>query len=348
MRHTALKKKFTQDSVIQRLIIYFTNGDYLTIRHSEICKPSFDLYNRLILKDREYYAVGHSGFIKLRIQPGKAKGEERALHNHSEYVKNRKAYIENRLTSEDTIDYIEIYNELNWHDSIYGDIYATLEGEYLYLHFKENEKYGSFSSDYHYIDLEEPSIKMISSIKLDFENCDGIEVYNDEIKELNLEYEEKLVWNSSGYIRSLKQGYMIIDFNNSHKNRDVNILSFYGNNKTTLMNIKRRICGREISYIDICNLYVYFEYNLNSKGTIINVPEIKKYVDNDANEKDSEYGELYGYHPHHYYDDYDYDDEDEDNEDDEWNESYYESGYAKKLKDGSIIIIFGKKQPEKE
>ncbi|MBQ8146163.1 MAG: hypothetical protein IJ039_05215 [Clostridia bacterium] len=324
MTYTVPKKVFTRESKIDRMEIFFSNGDYFTIRKNEICNVSITFYDRLVKKGVRYYAVGHSGFIKLRIQPGKAKMELRCLHNSKEYVKNRKQYIENRTTTESYIEFIELYNQLNWSDCIYGEIYATLEGEYLYIRFKENERYGAWESNKHCVDIAPPSKDMIFKMNVDFENCDGIDVYNSEIEEMNLEFSEELAWESDGYVRRVKGGYLKIKFDKCYQNRKVSLIC---DAKKGLKHLEKRICGKGTDVVDICHLYMEFYRCYGQWGEVLTIDSINKYEAKATELSIDDYGDYNLYYEEHI-------DESED-------EEAFVSGHAEKLKNGSIIIVFG-------
>lgn len=330
MTYTVPKRVFSKNSIIDRIKVFFSNGDYLTIRKNEICNISITFYDRLIKKGMEFHPVGQGGFIKLRIQSGKAKSESRYLHNGGEYIKNRKKYIEDRMVTDSYIESIEIYNQLNWSDRIYGDMYATLEGEYLYIRFKENERYGTWMSDSHFVDIAPPSKKLIFKINLDFENCDGIDVYSGEIKEMNLEFSDKLYWNSDGYGRCVIGGSLLIKLED-FESRSVQL--YYNIKKPKLKHIEKRLCGRKgMEMVDICHLYLEYYRHCGEMGERIGIDSLN--VDDDTDEIPSidDYGD-------HYAENRNWDELDEY----EYECVPFESGYAKKLDDGSILIVFGKR-----
>ncbi|MBQ7761298.1 MAG: hypothetical protein IJ400_04505 [Clostridia bacterium] len=328
MTYTVQKKIFNKDSVIERMEIHFLNGDFITIRKNEICNISITFYDMLLRHKNELFPIARDGFVKLKIQEGKAKNEERSLYNPDEYVANRKGYIEERCVYNDPIKFIKLYNQNNWSDIIYGDIKACMEGDNLFLRFKPHEGLGSWESNEHFVNLAHPSKNQIFKMRLDFENCDGIDVYNSEIIDMKLSFSQKLVWNSSGYTREVKGGYIKIKFENDFKNR---FFSIWNNGKPVkIKHLERRICGKDCESIDICNLYIdyYGCYELSGEHIAVN-SIYRPYEDDDLDD----------------YDDFDahYDSEEDEDYDEEYYDDYlFESGYAKKQKDGSILIVFGK------
>lgn len=329
MEYTVPKRVFINDSVIDRMEIYFSNGDYFTIRKNEICKVSVTFYDKLVVYGRTYCPVAQGGFIKLRIQGGKAKNEGRQLYNPKEYIKNRKSYIEDRTTTDCFIHHIKLFNVLNWNDIILGDIYATLEGEYLYIRFKENPRYGSYESENHSIILTPPKLDDIFKIRLYFENCEFFDVYKYEILSMNLNFDPKLEWDSSGgYGRYIKNGYIHIELDKSN-DRCFNI--FCDAKKPTIKHLKKRIYGKGIRETDICDVCIeyYMSYPLYQESLRIESLNSKEHCQQDTcNDYDS-FDSFYFY--------------EDDDENDDLCETY-ESGFAEKLDDGSILITFGRRK----
>ena len=150
-------------------------------------------------------------------------------------------------------------------------------------------------------------------MRLDFENCEVIDVFQDEIKEINFNFEKKLDWNADGYVRVIKNGYLCLKFDKSY-NDARKAYVFVKNNKPTLKDLEKRICGKGEDDIDICNLYItnyYCGYGLEQEE-VITLNNLSEYPENYSEE-----------------DEFDYD-------------IPYVSGYAQKQKDGSILITFGK------
>ena len=329
MTYTVPKKIFTKDSVIEKMEIHFLNGDYVTIRKNEICNISITFYDNLLRHKNKLFPIARNGFVKLKIQPGKTKWESRSLYNPKEYIENRKEYIENRCIYEDSIKFIKLYNQSNWSDIIFADIQAIMEGDFLFLKFKPNDSFGPWESDNHYVKLALPSRNDIFKMRLDFENCDGIDVFHYEILDMNLVFDEKLSWNSPGYTRCIKGGSIKIKFENDMECRYFSVWT--KNKKATVKDLERRICGKRISDVDICHLYLDFYEHLELTGEVLEVNSLYRETD------DKQFDDYDDFDS--YYDSIEYDDDEAYNE---YEENPFESGYAEKLKDGSILIVFGK------
>ena len=307
------KKKYDLNNVEEAQILLL-NGDFICLSKKEILNIEVVLYDKLVPFNNCYFPVAKSGFIKMKINNKKPKYDDSSVYDEKEYTKDRKSYIE-KVCIEEGVFAIRLFDDLNWHDTIIGNIVAKKEGDFLILVFSEFTSLGSADKENHVIKLKNIKKKDIRVLQLDFENCDGIDVYQDEIKEINLNFEKKLCWNSDGYARVVKNGYIRLKFDKDYNDaRKVNV--YVKNNKPTLKDLEKRICGKGEDDIDICNLYItnyYCGYGL-AQEEVITLNDLSKYPENYSEE-----------------DEFDYD-------------IPYVSGYAQKQKDGSILITFGKKR----
>ena len=309
--YTCKKKEYNLKE-IKKAQILLSNGDFIELLGKEIVDLGVTLYDRLVHFHNCYFPVAKSGVIKMKISNKKLKYDDSYTYNEKEYSKNRKSYIE-KVCVEEGVYAIRLFDELNWHDTILGNIVVKKEEEFIIFTFLEYPSLGTSNSDSHFINLKNVNKKDFKIIDLDFENCDSIAVYQDEIKEINLNFESGLDWNSDGYCRVIKNGYIRLKFNKDyHDGRKVSV--YVKNNKPTIKDLEKRICGKGEDDIDICNLYIsnfYCGYGLG-KEEVISLKDL------------SDYPENYG-------------------EDDCEDYIPYISGYAQKQKDGSILITFGKK-----
>ena len=312
------KKKFEREN-ISKALVFFKNGDFLEIHKNEIVAVSVNFYDNLIWNFREASPTVESGFIKLRIQEGKSKFESRFLHNQKEYTKNRKEYIENRLVKEGLIDRICIFDENSWHDTLFGDAYAELEGDYLFIRYQPNNLYGSYANENHTINLGVVTKSIIEKIYLSFENCESFEIYQEEIIDIQLNFHEKLDWNSSGFARTIRDGFIRLKLNPEISWRKINLEDEWKGKKSKgIASLEKRLVWKNnIDDIDICHLYITYDY----AGYSINREECIEINDIRPNEC--------------------FDSIEEDTYDD-----IFISGYAERQKDDSILIVFGKELPK--
>lgn len=310
--YTSKKKKYELEN-IERAQILFLNGDFIEISGKEILGLEISLYDRLVHFNNCYVPFVKSGFIKMKISNKKPKYDGSSVYNEKEYGKARKSYIENRCIEEGGFFAIRFFDDLNWADTILGNIIVEKDSDFLIVSFLEYPSLGSSAGENYVINLKDVNKKDFRVVCLDFENCDGIDVYQDEIKEIKLNFEKNLEWNSEGYIRVVRNGFIRLKFNKDYNDgRKANI--YVQNYRPTIKDLEKRICGKGEDVVDICHLYVsnYFCGYGMEKEEEIETKDLSEYSESPTNE-DNE-----GVLP-------------------------YVSGYAKKQKDGSIIIHFGKR-----
>ncbi len=163
---------------------------------------------------------GGKRVIKLKVdQTNHSLYHDVFLYNAEEYNRNRKTYIENRCVNEGGIKSVRLFNENNWHDTIYGNIVRELKDGFLILKFLNQPNLGSSSDEKHEVRLNSISKSIIRSIDLDFENCEGFTIYDEEISEIQLEFEKELVWGGGELHRSLKSGFIKFKFNKTFPKR---------------------------------------------------------------------------------------------------------------------------------
>ena len=313
-KYTVKKKEYDLKKV-EKAQILLLNGDFIELSGKEMVDLDVTLYDRLVHFNNCYYPVAKSGFIKLKIVNKKPNYDDSYTYNEKEYSKNRKSYVE-KVCVEEGVYAIRLFDKLNWEDTILGNIVVKKEEDLLIFSFLEYSSLGTSNSDSHFINLKNVNKKDFRVIHLDFENCDGIDVYQNEVKEINLNFEKELEWNSSGYCRVIKSGYIRLKFDKEYDfGRKTNLYIPKGK-FATFKHLEKRICGKGEDDIDICHLYI-FNYHCGygfEKEEVISLNDLSEYPENYC--EDDEYEE---YIP-------------------------YISGYAQKQKDGSILITFGKKR----
>ncbi len=305
-------------TTLQKYQILLLNGDFIELSKKEILSLEVVLYDKLVHFNNCYFPVAKSGFIKMKIDNKKPKYDDSSVYNEKGYSKDRKSCIE-KVCIEEGVFAIRLFDDLNWHDTIIGNIIAKKEGDFLIFSFIEYPAFGSSDRENHFIKLKNVNKKDIRVLHLDFENCEGIDVYQDEIKEINLNFEKELSWNANGYCRVIKNGYICLKFDKDYDFGRKTQLYVPNDKHANFKHLEKRICGKGEDDVDICNLYIsnyYSGYGL-SKEEVITLNDLSEYPENYS--EDDEY----------------------------YNDIPYISGYAQKKKDGSILITFGKKREER-
>ncbi len=317
------KKIFDRDDV-DRMLIFFDNGDYVNLPRKEIKSLNITLSDRLIWINNCLCPVGVGGEIKLLIKdkPTDYIYSDVFVCDKKEYNKSRKSYIVTRCLT-DRITHVRFFNDNNWHDTVYGHVTATMEDGLLTLSFINvfNEPKDDTKC---YIRLNDTTANNVDHITLDFENCEGFDIYKDEIKEMQINYAEKLVWGSGDMNREILNGYLLLQFQDLDY-RDTNL--FDDKKHNTIKRLIDRLCNKYyITNHDICHLYIEYDYAGfgDRRRECVEINDIRppEELPNDD-----------------YYDNDDYDDDDDD----------YEScpcfigGYCRKIGKNEVLICFGKK-----
>lgn len=262
-----IEKQKIDINKIKTLEIFFDNGDYVTIQKNEIVSFNATFYDRLIIRDDEIHPVIKEGILKLKINPTKKNlNTYDCVFDRKEYINNRKEYIENRCVNHGEIDYIKVYDQYNWSHTYFGYTKATIENNELiisYIPLNDDKS----DSKYHYIMLNNIKKDDIRYISLDFENCDGVDIYGTEIVDMNLNYSHTL-YDCSGFIKQLTSGYMLIKLDKEDYNRNVNTYT-HTKDKEPYISIMNRVCYKnKVSTHDICNLYIHYFDGRYKKETV--------------------------------------------------------------------------------
>ena len=299
------KKKTLIANGVEEAQIFFLNGDFFTLTKKEILEVSIKFYDELCVGERGFCAVAKSGFLKCKINGKNHRGNQ-LLYEDKEYGKDIKTYLENRCVKEGGIRYMRLFDENHWYVPFYCIANARMEDDFLIFEFQEQVGYAAAESEYHTIRARAITKETVEKIDLDFENCVGIEIFQEEIQEMQLNFEKELEWSSFSFTRKLRNGFIRLKFNKNITWRKSNVC--WTSERDTLTKIKNRLCGKGRSEIDICHLYITYNY----AGYCMELEECVE-VDDIRSAREIE--------------------------EDEW---IYISGYAEMQKDGSIMIVFGK------
>ncbi len=298
---------------ISKIELHFTNNDFLELSSLELVDKSIKLCDRLQRVGKGYCFFASEIILKFKIFSKRPKGyTAEYLCAKKQFLRNRKAYIENRCVNEQDLRNVQFYDNNNWHIDLFSNYTAEMDGEFLVIkgnyQGKSDDKEGS-------IYLRDIQLKDICYIHLDFENCEYFDVYNDEIVEFKPNYSEILCWGSGKLYREIESGYIRIKIANKDRRVSDWLKKHY-----TKKQLEERICGKEgVSEHDICHLYITSPYRLGDET--IEVKDVRTDAELCEIEKlEEETGEEIA--------------------------PCFIGGYAKKLDDGSICITFGKNAKE--
>jgi len=298
--------------------LFFRNGDYIELQKEEIIDVSLQFYDTLVAGEKGFCPVAKSGYIKCKLKEKRTKYDRALLYNEKEFRKDKKQCLENRFLNEGGLFYVRLFNEYCWHMGIYGDIVASKDGEYLLFSFKENETYGTFDDGYHKVKAPNITRKAVEKITLDFENCDGFEIFQEEIIDVQLTFERELTWTSSCYGREIRGGYIRLKLDKELTWRWVNVYNC-DERPLKIKKLERRLCGKGFDDMDICHLYITYRYAGYAMKRVECLDTKQIFPQNITPQN----GDI----------------------DDEFDDEIpYVSGYAKKEKNGTILIVFGKEK----
>lgn len=316
MEYTIKKTNFN-NKYTKYMYVFFENGDYISIDGSELLKNTVNVYDRLVRHNKGFCAVAESGCIEFKIKEGDPDKYSRVfLHDPQEFNADRKEYIERRCLNESRITEIWFFDKLNRHYELLGNFSAEADGKNLKISVLPQPHMGDALSDKHKISLGEIRKEDIFRIDLDFENCESFTVYSREIEEIGIMFDKKLVLGSSVFYRRIKDGFIILKLK---KDVHVRNCSLFNEKNLKRKDFERRLCGKiGSSAHDICHLYVDF-YHAGHGCALTECLELddlktQKEIDRLIKQEKDDAAIYYS----------------------------FESGYAKILKNRTIILTFGK------
>lgn len=231
----------------------------MTVHDFEIARANIFIYSRLVWHDNEICRVAYRGEVVLNIDDVyKAKDYELCVSDPDSYRNGRKRYIETRCKKGIIVKTVI--------HSVYDNSQFTLLGNFRiwncddgfcigYLTYLDGDMGGCGE---HYIDLPEITKSSAGLITLNFENCENVAVYHNEIVDIRLEYSQELYTEGwGGFYRQVTGGYIRVAFSYS-ANRDGALFGEEGGNAIDdISAIEKRLCGKSGESIhDICNLYI--------------------------------------------------------------------------------------------
>ena len=254
------KKTFSKDSVAF-LQIFFDNGEYVSVGGQEVEELSLRLYDRLILDENDLCPAAESGYLRLNIEP------------HAEFLFNtsfvceperlrdgRKVFIEDRLCA-GGITRIRIFDEHNWHFTLHGNIAAERDGNAIVLKFYQDALPHSAESARHTVVLNDISADIVNSIRFDFENCEEVTVFKDELVDIRFEFSKELAQSSSGCLRVPESGCIRLKLDKNIDRHSAALFGEWPETETPVQRIENCLCGKAgRSLHDICYLYIRYRY----------------------------------------------------------------------------------------
>lgn len=328
MRYKVAKEKINKKE-IDYIKIIFDNGDCFAISKNEIEDISLRLYDKLVLRNvycSTFCAVIESGYLKLKPskRPKKYLEYYTYLHNFQEFKQDRVSYIKKRLCEEGGVSTIEVNVLRGTNENVTEDVFVfncqaetIAEGELLVMKFMKSGD-GGYESDFHYIMLPDIYEGMVDNIKMDMENCESFYVFENEIVQMQLDFDEELDTGPYGYCRKIASGFLKIELDETigiAQRSDSRFFTYESSGNGELVD---RLCGKNgYGLHDICYLYISFKYfSPVNKEECIAVSDIRSEEELAEIER-LEAEELHEVSP------------------------YFLGGYAKRIDKNTVLITFG-------
>lgn len=264
MLYSAAKKEIRKEE-ISEITITFINGEYILLKaNKELCDISIRFCDDLIKSGHYFCPIATNGYFRFNVYDKQRylnSYKNPVFDNHGKLL-GRKAYIEKQVL-ENKIAYITIADENNWPTKIFGNAKAKIENGFLVVFYddtNENNANNDFS-----IQLPSVNKSNVKSIDFDFENCESIVVYTDEIEEINLSFSKYLCW-SGNYNRSINGGYVKLKLKNDFLfSRQTVLFEFEEKYKRpSNVAVENRLLGNGTH--DICHLYISFNDSNGEKN----------------------------------------------------------------------------------
>ncbi len=310
-RYTSKKQKFDKAGV-NKFYLHFQNGDSVSLCKQELLDLSINLYDALIADGNGFSPVAESGRIVISVAQKPSGYQSAHLYNMSEFRKDRKSYIENRCVNEGGLCAVEFCDDLNWGRTLYGDLSAEMKDGHLILTYLPKRSGGKCDGAEHTVSLRDVTKKSVRAISLDFENCEGFDVYDDEIVDLRLQFDPELCEGSGKLYRRIESGYLTVKLNRRNTFRNTNFLILP---HPTFKQLENRLVDAAVRCTghDICHLYIRYHDNLEEQ---LEIDDIRPEEELERLRKTEEEGER------------------PDGPD-------FIGGYCQRQDDGSIKIMFG-------
>ncbi|MCR5462696.1 MAG: hypothetical protein K6E87_06480 [bacterium] len=270
--------------------------------------------------DDGYCPYARSGYIRLNIKRH-AGGiyTESNIHNKKDLKNNRKDLIRKRLVEDGGLFRIKVFDENNWSKTIYGNFVASIDGDDILINAHPKTIDNDYSSNMFKLTVPDLNEFEIRKLELVLENCDYIEIFGDEIENINVKFNDELSWGSNELHREIVGGY--IDLKIEYKSyRSYELFD----EKATPNNIIKRLAGKKKEDLhDICLINVEMSCGLGEEiREQIGIKDTRPQEMIDAIEKAE-------------------DDDSLDNIDDLFDYPYFIGGVAKAMGGNKVRIEFG-------
>lgn len=257
MRYISKNNTITKDD-ISEIRLFFDNGNFVTVQDFEIERLDIVFYDRLVWSENEICRVAYNGEIAFNIDDSySAEDFELCVSDLDNYRKGRKRYIVDRCKSGIVKTVLTTAYNRSWF-TLFGNVKIIDRDGGFGIRFSPHlDRHGGTGE--HYIDLPDITKSSAGIVALNFENCETVTVYHDEIVDIKLEYSKELYMGCLGeFYRLVTGGYIRVALYD-RGDRDGVLWSDKSSKNfiDDLPAIEKRLCGKSGENIhDICNLYI--------------------------------------------------------------------------------------------
>lgn len=240
------------------LEICFDNGEVIIVTKNDVVDFAFTYYDRLVTHGRGFCPVARSGQLRLNIKDGEAVINDSFLNSNTDDLNSidflKKRFLKGGISS------LRFFDDNNWHYNNMGNFSPIVDGEYIIIEAYPNPLDEPFESDYFTVEPISLTKAHIFKIYFSLENCEGFDIFVNEIDSIDIVFDENLVWGSGDLEREIIGGSITFTIEKGVSFRKGLLIGNTSEYKTIRPSyIRKRLVGKEgEKEHDICSLYVEF------------------------------------------------------------------------------------------
>ena len=248
------KKSFVKKNELDSIMVVLDNGEYFTLHKKEVVDYNLVFLDKLMWFDCCACPVAKSGYIKLRIN-NKPEYNLGLLHSYKECRMYKKGFIEQKILDDCRVVSFIFTDKCGDDYGVLGNYKASLEDDCIVIRVVENDDV-SFQSNKFSIQLNPIRRPFIEKIKFKFDGEDSFEVFQEEIEDIQLTFDDELIGCGNGYIRSLKTGYIRLSLTSDIIDRKIELYDGRKNHKKK--HLENKLVKKGKKMCTITDLYINY------------------------------------------------------------------------------------------
>lgn len=241
---------------IKGISLVFSNGEDLLIRQVKVKELDLQLYDELYSYDAEFIPVVRSGKIISKIlEDNYYSFECEELENNID----KKLNISNKL--EKSYDIIRIrlhktsFNEI----TLSGVFKCNINKNSIIIEAIPSPLNKSFNEKEMSVELRDINKDNIALLHLFFPDLEELQIYNEDIVEMNLTFDNELVRESDNFLRAVKHGYIKYQIPDKRSLFFREFAFSDGTRRLTSKKIKNKLCSINKNSHQIKHLYIQYK-----------------------------------------------------------------------------------------